>query len=407
MSINCVYEFLIHFHTYKNIDLINQGLYQIKSNISYTLNNKVYYAVPYYFTESKDLETLSMTEENEIKPHSVINNSICENGFDYKTKSFVIRYADEEVELDEFCYFRLEVPKKLNNKDLNFICNFSLEFSDVLSSQSKDLKNGLFHNIKFKPIQTSKININNSRDEYYCESFSPVIYKDSFSSLLDLSIHKILIDYRVRLYPNLLPFSIEDGSSTNFFGNNEPTNKKDLQKGQNSNDTSKNKSENKTNIENFTVINAFLEEKEIPNFLGKNVIDNLYNNYVLSLIDTYIAIKTRFSELSFRLIDDDSKSDYSSFSNIQPLVIYSEEKEENILVDDENFQSNLSKVKDFSGRINDFSKDYVGFRILQEISFISSQIGYIWHKYIELIRTFPGPSNFIFMSDFKKNLQKE
>ena len=113
MSLNYLYDILIHFHTYKNIDLINQGIYQIKSKIYTLIDNKKYYAIPYFYTESKDLENKYQTDEQEIKPHNVINSSVSENNYEYITKSFIIRYADEEVELDEFCYYRIEIPTSI------------------------------------------------------------------------------------------------------------------------------------------------------------------------------------------------------------------------------------------------------------------------------------------------------
>ena len=82
MSLNYLYDIMVHFHTYKNIDLINQGIYQIKAKISTLIDNKKYFAVPYFFTESKDLENKYQTDEQEIKPHSVINAAVAENNYE-------------------------------------------------------------------------------------------------------------------------------------------------------------------------------------------------------------------------------------------------------------------------------------------------------------------------------------
>ena len=45
MSINYLYDFVIHYHTYKNIDLVNQGIYNIKTKIFTNFNNKRYYVL--------------------------------------------------------------------------------------------------------------------------------------------------------------------------------------------------------------------------------------------------------------------------------------------------------------------------------------------------------------------------
>ena len=136
MSLNHLYELMIHFHTYKNIELLNQGVYQIKSRIYVMINNKKYYAIPYFFTESKDLENLYQTEEHSNKNPFIINNAINENNYEYTTKSFFIKYADEEIELDEFCYFRIEIPEKFIKNGINFFCQFDLWSSDLPNTSS-------------------------------------------------------------------------------------------------------------------------------------------------------------------------------------------------------------------------------------------------------------------------------
>ena len=123
MSLNYLYELMIHFHTYKNIELLNQGVYQIKSRIYVMLDNKKYFAIPYFFTQSKDLENLYQTDEHLNKNPVIISNEIDKNNYEYITKSFFIKYADEEIELDEFCYFRIEIPEKFAKNGVNFFAN--------------------------------------------------------------------------------------------------------------------------------------------------------------------------------------------------------------------------------------------------------------------------------------------
>ena len=120
MSLNYLYELMIHFHTYKNIELLNQGVYQIKSRIYALINNKKYYAIPYFFTQSKDLENLYQTEERSNKNPILIESQIDnDKNYEYITKSFFIKYADEEIELDEFCYYRIEIPEKRYKRAFN------------------------------------------------------------------------------------------------------------------------------------------------------------------------------------------------------------------------------------------------------------------------------------------------
>ena len=404
MSFNYLYEIMIHYHTYKNIELLNQGVYQIKSKIYTNLNNKKYYAIPYFHTESKDLENLYQTDEQSNKNPFAINSEISENNYEYITKSFFIKYADEEIELDEFCYFRIEIPEQYIKNEFNFYCQFELYSSDLPSQTSGEQKNpkdtnNIIPNFKFKNIQseivdiTNKSSENNDSNDVFNESYSPIVFHSNYASLLRVSIHKILIDYKIRIDINELPFLLEDQENK--------TDKKE-----NSNENKENKDKNTNPI---ALINFLLNEKEINNEININLINKLYKKYVFRLINSYIGVKNRLNYLTNKLIEENMKAEYSMFLNNQPLIIYSEESDEKIinLHNDEDLNDVLNSIQNLGQRITDHSKDYIGYRIFKEINVISSQVLYIWHKYIELIRHFPAPVNFIMQLDFTKKLKED
>ena len=390
MSINYLYDFVIHYHTYKNIDLVNQGIYNIKTKIFTNFNNKRYYAVPYYFTESKVLENMSQTDEETIRAHCIINPKILENNYEYITKSFIIRYADEEIELDEFCYFRLEIPSNINLNDIEINVRFYIEYSDF--NNSSNVSNFL-KGIKFKKLHFVNVNIiNEGISKNFIESYIPIVYYDNFSSLLNISIHKILSDFKLRISKNFFPFAIEDPKEKNDDKNNEKEEKFDLL----------------NNYKFNSLTNFFYDENtEIPSNIPNNIIDNLYNKYVLNLISSYVYLKKKLNKLTNKLIDENMKAEFSNLINTQPLLIFTDEKEEKIKLNNEDDLNEIfSQIQNLSKRIKDTSKEYIGFRIFKEINYISTQIGNIWHKYIELIRNFPLSVNFIFKLDFKKELKE-
>ena len=411
MSLNYLYDFVIHYHTYKNIDLLNQGLYQIKSKIYTIYNNKKHFAVPYYYVDSKALEYMYQTEEQGVKPHCIINSNVDENNnYEYISKSFIIRYADEEVELDEFCYFKIEVPQEIVKKNnLNFICEFQICFSDAINSISKEIKNGNYQYLKFnfKKEQTEQVVItNNNFSDNFVEMYSPIVFHENFSSILSISIHKILSDFKMRINNDLIPFDLEEIEEESNDNNNNNNNNNDKEKKVNNLNNNNNININKKEI--TSLIDFLLEEKDITPKISPNLIDKLYNTYIFSLINSYLTLKNRLNQMTLKLIDENMKAEYSTFLNNQPLIIYNEEKEEQIQIQNEDNQRNIfDKIKNLSQRINDTNKDYVGYRIFKEINFINSQIEYIWHKYIELIRNFPGPFNFIMQMEFRKNLKDD
>ncbi len=405
MSLNYIFEILVHFHTYKNIELLNQGIYKIQLKIFTTLNNKKYYAIPYFYTNSKALENLDQTDEKSNKNPFIISSEISENNYEYNTKSYFIKYADEEVELDEFCYFRIEIPSSFTKNDLELTCQFDLGFSDSFTSAQKNNKELSKCNIKFKSVQSEYIqitnqssenfninNINNlNNNDNFSETYTPVVYHSNFSSLLRVSIHKILIDYKIRVDTNELPFLLEDPET-------------------NTNDKKTAKDDDKiTQIPPVALINFLSQEKDIVNELSNDTINKLYKKYVVRLINSYIGVKNRMTFLTTKLIEENMKAEFSMFLNIQPLIIYSEEGDGKIisLHSEEDLGDIMRSIQNLSERISDHSKDYVGYRIFKEINIISSQVLYLWHKYIELIRYFPAPVNFIMKLDFRKQLKDD
>lgn len=323
MSINILKEFLIHFHTFRNVDLINQGLYQIRSRIFYTEKNFKYMALPYFFVDSKESENTLLTDEQNIKPHNIISNHISENSSEYVTKTFLIRYSDEEVELDEFCYFRIEVPYSKIKIPLIYHIEFELFFSDALMHINKEKKSGqnVLNNVEFKSVSNQVILINFDGNGYL-ESFTPIVYSDSFSSTLNSSVHMIVLDYKLRVN-NLKTFSVEENiiTSTN---NNVSNNKNDQDKNKSNSHALKNSRSNnylnnsgsqspkKKSIIN-SLIQFFLDEKFCDYKLEHKVIDELYEKYVLSLVKNYLSLRIKYKRLVNKLLDEKMKSELPFF----------------------------------------------------------------------------------------------
>jgi hypothetical protein len=228
-------------------------------------------------------------------------------------------------------------------------------------------------------------------NDVFGESYSPIVFHSNYSSLLRVSIHKILIDYKIRIDTDELPFLLEDQ--------------------ENKTDKKENNSQNKEDKSNepMGLINFMLDEKEIKNEIDTSLINKLYKKYVFRLINSYIGVKNRLIYLTNKLIEENMKAEYSMFLNNQPLIIYSEETDEKIinLQNDEDLNDILNSIQNLGERISDHSKDYIGYRIFKEINVISSQLLYIWHKYIELIRNFPAPVNFIMQLDFTRKLKDD
>lgn len=319
---NILNEFLIHFHTFRNVDLINQGLYQIRAKIYCTENNKKLFALPNFHTDSKETESILQTDEQSIKPHNIISSYIVETNFEYVTKTFLIRYSDEEVEIDEFCYFRIEIPysKQIKN-DLMYNIEFELFFSDALMSLSKDKKGnqGMLSNVEFKSVSQQVLIINSGGlNQGYVESFAPVVYSDSFSSVLNCSVHMVSLDYKMRMN-NMTPYMLEEGQITNI-DKSERNEKTD--KSENLTNTKINNQNNLNSVSDHqkisdkapnTLIQFLLDDKDCLYKLEPKVVDELYEKYVISLLKNFSNLKEKYLKLMNRLFDEKMKSEYPFF----------------------------------------------------------------------------------------------
>ena len=53
MSFRSIVEILIHFESFRNIDLYHQGIYYLKSSLYYQKGDQIFYAQPYTIFNAK------------------------------------------------------------------------------------------------------------------------------------------------------------------------------------------------------------------------------------------------------------------------------------------------------------------------------------------------------------------
>lgn len=215
MSIYGLTELLIHFHCFRNIDLTNQGLYQIRVKLHYTDKNAKYYAVPYHYNTSKENEEINKKEDKGYNLYNLIAPHTNEINNEYISKSFYIRFSDEEVEIDDFCYFRFEIPVNYLSSQNMYNLEFELHYSDSLYTLNKDknaiaTQSQMISDNEFKPVNNQIVVLNFDK-ESYIESYIPIVYSDNFSSMLNLTIQMANLDMRLRIDQPI--FVIEDEKS--------------------------------------------------------------------------------------------------------------------------------------------------------------------------------------------------
>jgi hypothetical protein len=135
MSFRSVAEVLVHFESFRNIDLYHQGIYFLRCCLYYQKGEKFYYAQPFTIFNAKlpsnaaqvaSSPAVNQPEEGEpaliggVNPaktrkrknldhHNILPASIDKENFKFNTRAYMIRYCEEEVELNDIIHFRLEI----------------------------------------------------------------------------------------------------------------------------------------------------------------------------------------------------------------------------------------------------------------------------------------------------------
>ena len=96
MSLRCIVEFSLHLDSFRNIDLFHQGLYKLRISIQKGQE----FSYPYNIVSK-------YSSQINTDPHLITSSTLEENYLD--SKSFLVRYFDELVRIDEFYFFRSEI----------------------------------------------------------------------------------------------------------------------------------------------------------------------------------------------------------------------------------------------------------------------------------------------------------
>ena len=123
LSMRGINELAIHIHKFTNVDLFQQGLYQLRIRVVYDDETYVYSASPYHIYNNNTNTELSSSLIT--RPYHTDTQ--------YYSKLFLIKYCDEENEIDEFCFFRIEFPDGWPMDTTPLYIEADLLFSDIVS----------------------------------------------------------------------------------------------------------------------------------------------------------------------------------------------------------------------------------------------------------------------------------
>lgn len=194
MSLRTVVEVALHFEGFRNVDLFHQGLYHLRSRIHREDGDARFTAVPYACSTCPAV--MEKSKPSRTDHHNLIPGHINEDAGTFSTRSFLVRYCEEEVELNDCCQFRIEVDESELQKPI--VLEVDLMFAD-LSQQGGVSEDPDVESTEFKSVSTQKFCIYG----FGCglHEFVPIVFGEFHFCLTNLVVHTVLLDFRFRLQP--------------------------------------------------------------------------------------------------------------------------------------------------------------------------------------------------------------
>ncbi|EAR94467.2 serine esterase, putative (macronuclear) [Tetrahymena thermophila SB210] len=404
MSVRSIVDLVVHVQNFRNIDLFYQGLYFLKFTI-YQLKGKdqKIYAHPYNITEnykpySNDFQQPKGQKFNDsqlFRPAGIIDQTSS-----FYSKSFFIKFCEEEVELNDFCHFRIEFDAGKQGENPEMYMEVELMFFDCMNNSNNKNTSGqggkdgqkdsnknenkdnntnnttnsnkskeeccLFN--ESKSLSTIKYKLNDVTEGIH--EFVPLLFEEANFCVANVIFHSIRLDYRFRV----IPIQISE------FAKYKPEERLALM------DIQKNQSASKT----ISIYESTQKQ------LGNIDYEGMYNTFVESLKKTYSKLYNHYNKMNSRCILDKQKKTFKKYLQppsklITPEYVTNENVREYSQSNNQNGKQNQNK--DFNTVLQERFKsrdpETITHSILNEANLISGQLFQLWHKYLDLYKISP------------------
>ena len=252
MSLRAIVEIVVHLESFRNIDLFFQGIYYTRFRLhskkkqaeikgangqNTTANNQasqqtnandpnqqasqggdritasgqaqgshnpdqVEYAQPYcsyvsYYQQEKVSKASKQgPDHHNLMPAQIVDEQAC-----FLSKAFLIRYCEEEVEVNDIVLFRAELDVEPDYLHTDFYLEVDLFFSDLSNLGGPEKWQQHVDEFEtsavFKKVSTQTFKLR-GLPQGLCE-FVPVTFQDQYFSLLKIQVWSVLLDFRFRL----------------------------------------------------------------------------------------------------------------------------------------------------------------------------------------------------------------
>lgn len=209
-SLRAVTEVAVHFESFRNIDLFHQGLYHLKCRVTWEGSEG---SQPAGRPHGHVAPTPATSEGNpslNSKPartdhHNLIPAYIVEDTCTFCTRSFLIRYCEEEVELNDIGQFRLEFEQEALETCAPILLEVELMFSDLTAHGGADRfgEHPDVDSTEFKSVSTASFRLHGLHRGLH--EYCPVTFDEYHFCVANVMVHSVLLDYRLRLQPTPTP----------------------------------------------------------------------------------------------------------------------------------------------------------------------------------------------------------
>lgn len=202
MSLFSVIEICVHLESFRNIDLLMQGVYRLRVRASCEENPGNVYDISLKLSpKSSDMHCLD--------PARLTSQSA-------ESRAFLMRYCNEEVQLKESVYFQIKVSRSSSIKLL-----FELLFNDLQGRvKPEDLVDVNIKELEMRVITCQEVTLD--YPDCFIAKYLPVLFPIHIS-LANCMIHYLMLDYYVKSFNfnciNL--FKDRAGSAREYVGSTE------------------------------------------------------------------------------------------------------------------------------------------------------------------------------------------
>lgn len=214
MALCAVAEVAVHFESFRNVDLFHQGLYHLKCRLYREEKEKdlvtgkevdrKLLAAPFNIfacTGPEEVQQQKNAKSSRTDHHMLIPAHIIEGQHTFSTRSFLIRYCEEEVIIDDVVQFRVEVLPEAWDKGVVMVLEVDLMFADLTQHGGADRfgESPVVDSTEFKSVSTGVFRLHGV--EKGLHSFCPVVFDEYHFCTANLTVHASLVDYRFRVRP--------------------------------------------------------------------------------------------------------------------------------------------------------------------------------------------------------------